>query len=159
MRALSEEQRQRIREMDVEPRAKVVFSRLKGKYNPNPHSRGFFYNVRDLKKEIFPSGQDNQSNSDYTKLLEAIALLERRGLVVRDIPEQPWGSIGKNYFSVFSPLSAGSLTLTMKCFSWWTNPKKLLMLLRRRLETLIASLGNTISKACAPTNRGCTSRL
>ena len=100
MRALSEEQRQRIREMDVEPRAKVVFSRLKGKYNPNPHSRGFFYNIGDLRKEIFPSGQDNQSNSDYTKLLEAIALLERRGLVVRDIPEQ-LGSIGKNYFSVF----------------------------------------------------------
>ena len=100
MRALSEEQRQRIREMDVEPRAKVVFSRLKGKYNPNPHSRGFFYNVGDLRKEIFPSGQDNQSNSDYTKLLEAIALLERRELVVRDIPEQ-LGSIGKNYFSVF----------------------------------------------------------
>ena len=100
MRALSEEQRQRIREMDVEPLAKVVFSRLKGKYNPNPHSRGFFYNVGDLRKEIFPSGQDNQSNSDYTKLLEAIALLERRGLVVRDIPEQ-LGSIGKNYFSVF----------------------------------------------------------
>ena len=100
MRALSEEQRQLIREMDVEPRAKVVFSRLKGKYNPNPHSRGFFYNVGDLRKEIFPSGQDNQSNSDYTKLLEAIALLERRGLVVRDIPEQ-LGSIGKNYFSVF----------------------------------------------------------
>ena len=100
MRALSEEQRQRIREMDVEPRAKVVFSRLKGKYNPNPHSRGFFYNVGNLRKEIFPSGQDNQSNSDYTKLLEAIALLERRGLVVRDIPEQ-LGSIGKNYFSVF----------------------------------------------------------
>ena len=100
MAILGEQGRQRIREMDVEPLAKVVFSRLKGKYNPNPHSRGFFYNVGDLRKEIFPSGQDNQSNSDYTKLLEAIALLERRGLVVRDIPEQ-LGSIGKNYFSVF----------------------------------------------------------
>ena len=100
MCAFSEEQRQRIREMDVEFLAKVVFGPLKGKYNPNPHSRGFFYNVGELGKEIFPSGQDNQSDFDYTKILEAIALLERRGLVVKDIPEQ-LGSFGKNYFSVF----------------------------------------------------------
>ena len=135
MRAFSEEQQQRIREMDVESLAKVVFGRLKGKYNPNPPSRGFFYNVGELGKEIFPSGQDNQSDSDYTKILEAISLLERRGLVVKDSPEQ-LGSFGKNYFSVFLTTIGEKTSIDGKVIILIDKPEESARALERKVGAL-----------------------
>ena len=135
MRALSEEQRLRICGMDVESLAKVVFGRLKGKYNPNPHSRGFFHNVGELEKEIFPNGQDNLSDSDYTKILEAIALLERRGLVVKDIPEQ-LGSFGKNYFSVFLTTMGEKTSIDTEVILLIDQPEEILRALEQKVGNL-----------------------
>ena len=42
-----------------------------------------------LRQDLFPKAEDSQQYSDNAKLLEAIILLERRGLVARDIP-YPW---------------------------------------------------------------------
>lgn len=46
------------------------------------HNQPLF--VVGLRQILFPGGQENQSSDDHSKLLEAIALLERRGLVVRE---------------------------------------------------------------------------
>ena len=76
----SEGQRQ---QMDVESLARFVFRFLKGKSSSEPDRRDFF-SVTDLKRALFPDAQENRSSDEHIKLLEAIALLERRGLVVRD---------------------------------------------------------------------------
>ena len=75
---LGEEQQQPIAEMDIESLAKVVFRQLK----ENPKS----YYVEELKNAVYPDRNRNQAYSDNAKILEAITLLERRGLVVRNIP-------------------------------------------------------------------------
>lgn len=99
MRDFSEEQRQQNREMDVESLAKVVFCYLKATLDPDPDSRDFYYSVNNLQMRLFPEGRFPPL-SDYTKLLEAITLLERQGLVVRDLPEN-LGTFGKNSFIVY----------------------------------------------------------
>ena len=76
----SEGQRQ---QMEVESLARFVFRFLKGKSSSEPNRRAFF-SVTDLKRALFPDAQDNRSSDEHIKLLEAIVLLERRGLVVRD---------------------------------------------------------------------------
>lgn len=85
MRDLSEEQRQKNREMDIESLAKVVFRYLKDNLKPNPKSQLFYLLVNDLRKDLFFDRSDPQQYSDHAKLLEAIILLERRGLVARDL--------------------------------------------------------------------------
>ena len=135
MRNLSEQERQQVREMDVESLTKFVFCQLRGRYNPNPHSRGFFYNVGDLTEEIFPKRQDNQSNSDYAKLLEAIVLLERRGLVVRNIPAQ-LGSIGKNHFSVFLTSIGIKSDIDDEVFLLVDRPEEIVRALERKVGDL-----------------------
>ncbi len=82
--AFSEQERQRVREMDVESLARFVFRHLKENLNSNPSHSDFFYPVVNLRHNLFPGGADNKSCPDHAKLLEAIALLERRGLVVRE---------------------------------------------------------------------------
>lgn len=76
----SEGQRQ---QMEVESLARFVFRFLKGKSSVEADRRDFF-SVTDLKRALFPDAQDNRSSDEHIKLLEAIVLLERRGLVVRD---------------------------------------------------------------------------
>ncbi len=76
----SEGQRQ---QMEVESLARFVFRFLKGKSSSEPNRRAFF-SVTDLKRALFPDAQENRSSDEHIKLLEAIVLLERRGLVVRD---------------------------------------------------------------------------
>ena len=86
MRNLSEEERKQIREMDVVSLTKVVFRHLRKNLDPSPESEKKFYSsVRGLWGVLFPGERNRQSLSDYAKLLEAITLLERRGLVMRDI--------------------------------------------------------------------------
>ena len=81
---LSEDQRQEIREMDVEYRAKYVFRYLRKILDLNLNS-STYATIDRLIDELFPTGY--RPPSDYTKLLEAITLLERRGLVMRSLPE------------------------------------------------------------------------
>ena len=83
---LDEEQRQQVQKMDIESLAKVVFCYLKENLDPSPESeRKFYSSVRGLWGVLFPGERNSLSLSDYAKLLEAIILLERRGLVMRDI--------------------------------------------------------------------------
>ena len=79
-----QEQRQKVREMNVVSLAKFVFRYLKGNLSSNPSKQEFFYPVVSLRQALFPGGIDNKSCSDHAKLSEAITLLERRGLVVRE---------------------------------------------------------------------------
>ena len=86
---VSEEQREQTRQMDVESLAKFLFRSLKEKISSDSNPPDSF-SVVDLRKELFPGGHESQSidekqsSADHNNLLEAIALLERRGLVVRD---------------------------------------------------------------------------
>ena len=104
MHDFSEEYRQQVREMNVESLAKYLFCYLKATLNPDPDSRNFYYSVNNLQVRLFPE-EKFPPLSDYTKLLEAITLLERQGLVVRDLPEN-LGTFGKNSFIVY-PTSIG----------------------------------------------------
>ena len=84
MPGLSEEQRQQNRGMEIESLAKVVFRHLKENLDPESE-RQFCSSVRSLWNMLFPEEKFVQPLSDYYRLLEAILLLERRGLVMRDI--------------------------------------------------------------------------
>lgn len=86
MRDISEQKPQQIREMDVETLAKFVFRYLKDNLNRYPENKHFYSLIQELQNTLFPHENDTQSASDYVKLFEAITLLERRGLVVRDRP-------------------------------------------------------------------------
>ena len=104
---LSEEKQQQFREMDVESQAKIVFRYLKRGHPSNAvHYQGY-YSTESLRKAIFSSRKTTeQSDSDYGMVLEAIILLEKRGLVIRDCP-YPLNTIGgKNSYMVY-PTSIG----------------------------------------------------
>ena len=82
---LNEEQRQQNREMDVESLAKVVFRHLKENLDLDPDPDDPDYSsVERLIRDLFPE-EDYPPPSNYPKLLEAITLLERRGLVIRSV--------------------------------------------------------------------------
>ena len=91
MRDFSEEQRQKNREMDVESLAKVLFHNLKKNSKTYLDGLNFSRYVTELGSPLFPTENYRLSHSDYAKVLEAITLLERRGLVVRNIPEHGRG--------------------------------------------------------------------
>lgn len=88
---VTEEQRQQTPQMDVEHLAKFLFCRLKERIASASHPPNSF-SVVALRKDLFPgeSEQENQfrdekqSRDNHRRLLEAVALLERRGLVMRD---------------------------------------------------------------------------
>ena len=77
--------------MDVISLSKFVFRYLKEHLNSDPRYLDFYYPVVDLREALFPTSlnsrgvAENKSPSDHVKLLEAITLLERRGLVVKDL--------------------------------------------------------------------------
>ena len=85
MSNLSEEERQQNRNRDVESVAKVVFRNLKRKPETYLDGSGFSHDVEELGIPLFPIQNHRLSNSDRAKVLEAVTLLERRGLVVRNI--------------------------------------------------------------------------
>ena len=91
MRDLSEEQRQKNWEMDVESLAKVLFHNLKKNSETYLDEVNFSRYVTELGSPLFPTENYRLSHSDYAKVLEAITLLERRGLVVRNVPERGRG--------------------------------------------------------------------
>ena len=82
---ISPEQRSRNRDMDVESLAKYVFSQLKENLASDYKGPDSYASVRTLRQALFPGGIDNKSRSDHAKLVEAIILLEKRGLLVRDL--------------------------------------------------------------------------
>ncbi len=100
MSNLSEEQRQENREMAVESVAKVVFRNLKK--NPKTYLDGsnFATYVEELGHPLFSKVNHRLSHFDHAAVLEAITLLERRGLVVRNIPREGEGGY-KDQFAVY----------------------------------------------------------
>ena len=80
---LSPEERQQVREMDVGYRAKYVFRHLRKILNLNPDSAAST-SIERLIRDLFPE-ENYPPPSNYPKLLEAITLLERRGLVMRSV--------------------------------------------------------------------------
>ena len=104
---LSAEQQQQFREMDVESQARIVFRFLKDEHRSNTgcYEDGRYkeyYSTESLREAIFSSRKTTkQSNRDYGMVLEAIILLERWGLVVRDCP-YPLNTKGaKNSYMVY----------------------------------------------------------
>ena len=97
---LNEQKHQQNDEMNVESIAKVVFHHLTN--NPMTYFDGsnFSLYVEDLGSPLFSKENDRLSPSDHAKLLEAITLLERRGLVVRNVPRDGRGGF-KDQFVVY----------------------------------------------------------
>ena len=91
MRAiLSEQEQQQIRNMDVESLAKHVFRLLKeNPYLNHPHRYDFSSTFLGIRENLFPDAELTQYRHDHVRLLEAVVLLEKRGLVVRDFSYPP----------------------------------------------------------------------
>ena len=79
----NEQERRKILELDVEPLAKYLFRYLKE--NLGAKNSALFASVDNVWRGMFPGGPHHPSISGYITLLESITLLERRGLVMRDI--------------------------------------------------------------------------
>ena len=87
--SFTEEQKHHHQGMEVELLAKEVFRYLRDNPITNLGEEKFFDDVESLLTNLFPVrnhsvGDDCQFRSNYTRLLEAITLLERRGLVMKD---------------------------------------------------------------------------
>ena len=129
---LSEEQRQEIREMDVESRAKYVFRHLRKILDLNPDSAAST-SIERLIGDLFPAGY--RPRSDYTKLLEAITLLERRGLVVRNIPEQGRGG-NRDQFIVYLTSVGKKSNINDEVFLLVDKPEEVVRAVEQRVENL-----------------------
>ena len=101
MRNLNEEQQERVQGLDVESLAKCVFHYMKDDPDSEPDDRDFYHSVDGLWNVLFPGERGDRSCSDYTHLLEAITLLERRRLVVRDICSYPHDMMGSHKYYIF----------------------------------------------------------
>lgn len=85
-----DKEEQQLREMDIEPLAKYVFRWLKENPNLNqPHRYDFSSTFLGIRESLFPDAELTQYRHDHVHLLEAVVLLERRGLVVRDFSYPP----------------------------------------------------------------------
>ena len=81
---------QQLRNLDVESLAKVVFSLLKQNVHLNhPHKYDFSWTFLGIREALFPDAEINQYRRDHVRVLEAVVLLEKRGLVVRDFSYPP----------------------------------------------------------------------
>ena len=88
---LSEQERQQFLAMDIESVAKIAFRYMKENLNSYLDGSHFVSYVEGLRSAVFPCGDRHESRSEDAKFLEAIALLERRGLVVRNITRRGSG--------------------------------------------------------------------
>ena len=88
---LSEQERQQFLEMDIESVAKIAFRYMKENLNSYLDGSKSSRYVEDLRSALFPCGDRYESRSEDAKFLEAITLLERRGLVVRNITRRGRG--------------------------------------------------------------------
>ena len=89
---LDDQERKNILEMDVESVAKIVFRNMKDNFksylDESTFSRPY---IEDLRRTLFGGGDRYASRREDAKFLEAITLLERRGLVVRNIAHKGRG--------------------------------------------------------------------
>ena len=93
----AEQERPSIRDMDVEAMARVILHHLQENYNSYLDGSRFAADIEDLRSDAFSIVNDSGSRfdtvtvSDNAKILEAVTLLERRGLVVRNVRYQALG--------------------------------------------------------------------
>ena len=80
----SKEELQQIRNMDVESLSRLVFRMVKQRLREQGTLPDNSCTSLGLRDSLFPDTNPIQSSYDRVKLLEAIVLLERRGLVVKD---------------------------------------------------------------------------
>ena len=118
MRNLREEERQRIREMEVEPLAKYVFHLLKQRLRQMGSRPDYSWASLGLKERLFPNADSIESSYDRVRFLEAIVLLEKRGLVVRDDSYAWLRDRPSAEFAVHLTSIGEGLTLMMKSSSW-----------------------------------------
>jgi len=97
----TEEEKQQHRELAVESLATVVFRYLKDDPDSEPDDQDFYHSVDGLWNVLFPGERGGRSCFDYTHLLEAITLLERRGLVTKDICSYPHNMMGGHKYYIF----------------------------------------------------------
>ena len=76
--------REKWEQMDVESLANHVFRFIKAKMSSDPDGRDFYPVVR-LRRELL----DDAGEHNPVKLIQAIRLLEKKDLVVRDTPDPP----------------------------------------------------------------------
>ena len=86
-----DQERKNILELDIESIAKIAFRHLKENFNSYLDRRNFSPYVERLRQDLFPNGDRPAARPEDAKFLEAIALLERRGLVVRNIAHKGRG--------------------------------------------------------------------
>ena len=134
----SEQERQQVRQMDVESLTGYLFRYLKENLSSSPGSCDFFYGVESLRKALFPDGVENQSDHDRFKLLEAIVLLERRGLVVRDFsyPKPIFGPLGKDTFIVYLTSIGMKSDFDDEILLLVDNPQEIVDALEQKIGTL-----------------------
>ena len=80
----SEEQKQQIQQTDVESLSRFVFRLLKQRLREEGPLPSYSWTSLGLRKRLFPEAGPTQTAYDRIRFLEAIVLLERRGLVIRD---------------------------------------------------------------------------
>lgn len=130
---LSAEQRQLVREMEVECRAKYVFRHLRGILDHNPHNPGCA-SVERLIRDLFPE-EDYPPPSNYPKLLEAITLLERRGLVMRSVTLSSRGTNQFDFFVYFTSVGMKS-DIEEEILLLVDKPEKIISALEQKVGTL-----------------------
>ena len=135
MRDISEQKPQQIREMDVETLAKFVFRYLKDNLNRYPENKHFYSLIQELQNTLFPHENDTQSASDYVKLFEAITLLERRGLVVRDRP-LTWINGNQNRPMVYLTSTARESDFDGEVLLLVDQPEEIVRALEQKVEKL-----------------------
>ena len=82
-KSLKDNERERVRAMDINCLTVFVFRWLKENLDDYPHARDYC-SVGNLRQYLFPGGpRDNNSTEDHIKLSEAIVNLERQQLLVR----------------------------------------------------------------------------
>ena len=88
--SLSEHDQQKVRDMDVQSLAKFLFCWLKkNQFLNHPHRYDFSPTFLGIREVFFPNAGVTQYRHYHVRLLEAVALLERRGLVTRDFSYPP----------------------------------------------------------------------
>ena len=136
MHDLSEEQRQKILDMDVESIAKIAFRYMRDNFrsylDESTFSRPY---VEDLRRTLFGGGDRHASRSEDAKFLEAITLLERRGLVVRNIAHKGRGGL-EDQFHVYLTSIGMKSDIDDEVILLVDKPEEIVIALERKVGTL-----------------------
>ena len=135
MSNLSEEERQQNRNRDVESVAKVVFRNLKKNPRTYLDGLGFFHDVEELGSPLFSKENYRHSHSDRVKFLEAVTLLERRGLVVRNIRERSRGGEPEQFLVYLTSVGIKS-DIDDEVILLVDNPEEIVRALEQRVGNL-----------------------